>query len=215
MPIPFIVEDTFRLNQESKADFFDDYVVIDNFYEDIEGIQDLFKNMSVENWKGSKWSRNFKDYYDCRPIFANNYPEYHKMEARLRPLSQLVANMVGKDSIEIEKSLQFNVFKHIKKDVPQHKQHHPHYDTDKVNILIYIDEHANGGTALYENKDMQNREDVNLIVDIREFDLLEVIEAKPNRCVIFNGNQLHGAWINDNKVYEDNWRITQASIVKL
>ena len=70
-----------RLKHKTQKTVWTDYS-IDNFYEDIEGIQDLFKNMSVENWKGSKWSRNFKDYYDCRPIFANNYPEYDKMEAR-------------------------------------------------------------------------------------------------------------------------------------
>ena len=32
MPIPFIVEDTFRLNTQAKADFHKEYVVIDDFY---------------------------------------------------------------------------------------------------------------------------------------------------------------------------------------
>lgn len=215
MPIPFNIEDTFKLNNEAKADFYENYVIIDNFYEDIERIQNIFKDMHVESWKGHKWSRNFKDYYDCRPFLANHYPEAEKLEKRLLPLSELIGRMLQKPTVEIEQCLQFNVFKHIKRDVPIHKQHHPHYDTDKVNILVYIDEFSNGGTALYENQDMQNREDTNLIIDVREFKMLEVIPAKPNRCVIFNGNQLHGAYIEDNNLYADNWRITQATIVSL
>jgi hypothetical protein len=93
-------------------------------------------------------------------------------------------------------------------------QHHPHYDTDMLNVLTYIDKHADGGTAIYEDIDVENKEGANLIIDVSAYKIKEIIPAKPNRCVIFSGNKLHGAYINDNNIYYNNWRITQATIVR-
>jgi len=214
MPIPFVVEDTFRLNPNSKISYHENYVCIDDFYANIEGIQDLFENMYVESWKMSKWSRNFIDYYDCRPCFANWEPIKEKIDSRLEPINSLICNMLETSGIELERNISFNVFKHKKQNVPNTMQHHPHYDTNMVNILVYIDKFADGGTCLYKNKEVVNKEASTLLVDTSEYEVLEIIPAKPNRCVIFNGNQLHGAYIENNNTYYDNWRITQATIVK-
>ena len=213
MPIPINVEELFQLNPDSKVTYYKDWVCIDDFYKNFDEIQHMFENMPVESWKMSKWSRNFKDYYDCRPAFANWEPSKELMDERLKPLNKFVGSLVGWDNVAIEKSLAFNVFKHKKENLSVNMQHHPHYDRDMVNILIYIDKHANGGTALYENEDILNKEASNLIINVSEYKIKEIIPAKPNRCVIFSGNFLHGAYIEDNSVYYNDWRITQASIV--
>ena len=61
MTTPFIVEELFKLNPNSKITYHTDWVCIDDFYEDIEKIQKAFEHMYVESWKMSQWSRNFKD----------------------------------------------------------------------------------------------------------------------------------------------------------
>ena len=214
MPVPFIPEELFKLNPDSNLVYHDDWVCIDDFYQNFNDIQHMVDCMPAEAWKMSNWSRNFKDYYDCRPTFANWAPSKDMINDRLEPLNRLIGKLVGWDDVAIEKSFAFNVFKHKKQGVPKSMQHHPHYDTDMVNMVIYIDPYANGGTALYENEDIENKEGSTLIVDVSKYKIREIIPAKPNRCVIFPGNQLHGAYIEDNDIYYNNWRITQASIVK-
>ena len=214
MTTPFIVEELFKLNPNSKITYHDDWVCIDDFYEDINKIQKAFEHMYVESWKMSQWSRNFKDYYDCRPMFANWEPLQEMIDARLKPLNKLIGQLVSWQDVGIEKSLAFNVFKHKKENLPLTMQHHPHYDTDMLNVLTYIDKHADGGTAIYEDIDVENKEGANLIIDVSKYKIKEMIPAKPNRCVIFSGNKLHGAYINDNNIYYNNWRITQATIVR-
>ena len=214
MTTPFIVEELFKLNPNSKITYHTDWVCIDDFYEDIEKIQKAFEHMYVESWKMSQWSRNFKDYYDCRPTFANWEPLQEMINARLKPLNKLIGQLVSWQDVGIEKSLAFNVFKHKKENLPLTMQHHPHYDTDMLNVLTYIDKHADGGTAIYEDIDVENKEGANLIIDVSAYKIKEIIPAKPNRCVIFSGNKLHGAYINDNNIYYNNWRITQATIVR-
>jgi len=214
MPTPLIVEEMFALNPNSKITYHKDWVCIDDFYQNIDQIQNMFENMYVESWKMSKWSRNFRDYYDCRPTFGNWEPDRELLDARLGPLNRLICRLTGLKDVSIEKSVAFNVFKHKKQNVPVHMQHHPHYDSNMVNVLVYIDEHANGGTALYENVEIKNTEGSNLIIDVSKFKIKEVIPAKPNRCAIFSGDQLHGAYIQDNDIYYNNWRITQATIVR-
>jgi len=214
MPTPFIVEELFELNPNSKITYHKDWVCIDDFYKNIETIQEYFENMPVESWKMSKWSRNFKDYYDCRPVFANWEPPKEMVDARLEPLNRLVGQLVGWNDVAMEKTLAFNVFKHKKQNLGKNMQHHPHYDTNMVNMLVYIDKHENGGTALYENEEIINKEASNLIIDVSKYKIKEIIPAKANRLVIFSGNQLHGAYIENNDIYYDNWRITQATIVR-
>ena len=214
MTTPFIVEELFKLNPNSKITYHTDWVCIDDFYEDINKIQKAFEHMYVESWKMSQWSRNFKDYYDCRPMFANWEPLQEMIDARLKPLNKLIGQLVSWQDVGIEKSLAFNVFKHKKENLPLTMQHHPHYDTDMLNVLTYIDKHADGGTAIYEDIDVENKEGANLIIDVSAYKIKEIIPAKPNRCVIFSGNKLHGAYINDNNIYYNNWRITQATIVR-
>lgn len=214
MPVPIVVEDLFE-HGDWDMTVHDEHVIIDNYYKNYDDIVELFEHMPVESWKMSKWTRNWKDYYDCRPAFNNWEPDLQKRDKRLKALNDLIYKFTGAPKIEVEKTLSFNVFKHKKKDVPNHMQHHPHYDVGMVNVLTYIDPHCSGGTAIYTNTELENKEGATLLMDIRPFNIDFIIPAKPNRTVLFDGNALHGAYIEDNNVYYDNWRITQASICRL
>ena len=180
MTTPFIVEELFKLNPNSKITYHTDWVCIDDFYEDIEKIQKAFEHMYVESWKMSQWSRNFKDYYDCRPMFANWEPLQEMIDARLKPLNKLIGQLVSWQDVGIEKSLAFNVFKHKKENLPLTMQHHPHYDTDMLNVLTYIDKHADGGTAIYEDIDVENKEGSNLIIDVSKYKIKAI---HPRFCI--------------------------------
>jgi hypothetical protein len=94
-------------------------------------------------------------------------------------------------------------------------QHHPHRDHNGINTLVYLDKHESGGTALYRDQPGHvDNEDKNLIIDISKYSIVEVIPHKFNRMAIFHGDLLHGAYIEDNSVYEDEWRITHASLCR-
>jgi len=43
------------------------------------------------------------------------------------------------------------------------------------------------------------------------FTIERIIPHKFNRCVIFPGNRMHGAYIDDYNKYKDNWRFTQVT----
>jgi hypothetical protein len=217
MPIPFIVEDLFEVNDNFEITYNNNWICIDNFYKNYDNIIKLFDSWPVEAWKKIPETRNFKDYYDCRLVINNFRADPIKTRKRLSSFAYHVFDFFNlkKEEYEIHRSLNFNIFKHIKKDIPVTKQHHPHYDSNMINVLTYLDPQSNGGTAIYENIKIKNDEATNLIIDVSDIKIREVIPAKPNRCVIFNGNDLHGAYINDNNVYTDNWRITQADFFKV
>lgn len=207
MIIPFIPEDLFELNDNLQPQFDGEIIIIDNIFKNYNQILEVCLNTPVEQWKNTSTSRNFKDYYDCRPSFQNYFPNIDKINKRLNTLL-LITSYFFKLKLKpvANKTFEFNYFKHLKKDIPSNLQFHPHYD-GAYNIIFYIDPFENGGTALYENKDVTNNEHKNLLKDISSFKLKRVIESKPNRCAIFNGKNLHGGYIQDHNIYYYNWRI--------
>ena len=97
-------------------------------------------------------------------------------------------------------------------------QHYPHIDSEldcasnqaTLNMLVYLDKEEDGGTAIYGGEWIHNDEQHNLLYPVEDlFTVEHIIPAKFNRCVIFPGNRLHGAWIDDyNKFTGDKWRYT-------
>ena len=80
-------------------------------------------------------------------------------------------------------------------------------------MLVYLDKEEDGGTAVYEGTWITNNEQESLLYPVEDDFVLErVIPAKFNRCVVFPGNRLHGAYINDyNKYTGDKWRFSQVT----
>ena len=117
---------------------------------------------------------------------------------------------------------EFNCFQTITEFDPK-IQHYPHTDSElatpdnesTLNMIIYMDKEEDGGTAVYEGTWLSNAEHLNVLFPVLDrFELRRVIPAKFNRCVIFPGNRIHGAWIDDyNKYTGDSWRYTQVNFL--
>jgi len=207
MIIPFIPEDLFELNNDLYPQFDGEVLIIDDIFKNYQNILDVCNNISIENWKISPTSRNFKDYYDCRSQFQNHFPDITKINNRLGNLTYLINHFFKESSnFSFDKGFIFNYYKNLKKDIPINIQHHPHYDKE-YNIIFYIDPFENGGTALYENISLENNEHENILFNTSNLTIKKIINSKPNRCAIFLGKQLHGGYIKDHNVYYYNWRI--------
>jgi len=214
MIIPFIPEDLFELNNNIQPKFDKEVIVIDNVFKNYQNILDICYNLPVEQWKTSSNSRNFKDYYDCRPRFSNWFPNQQKIQNRLSTLLSITNgyyNLNG--NLTSEGDFNFNYFKHLKQNISKDYQQCPHYD-EYFNVIFYIDPFENGGTALYKNINLQNKEEENLLINVSNLKIENIINSKPNRCVIFPGYKLHGGYIKNHDIYYYNWRINLVHFFK-
>jgi len=213
MVLPYIPEHLFELNSNLFPQFDGEVIIIDNLFKNYSYILDVCTNMPVEIWKSSPTSRNFKDYFDCRPIIDNHCPDKKMLDKRLSTFRSLISNFFKTTKkLDIDKWFVFNYFKHLKKDIPNNIQLHPHYD-HYFNVITYIDPFENGGTAIYENQNIDLKEEENVLYDISKLKIKKIIPSKPNRCIIFPGNLLHGGYIKNHNVYHYNWRINLVNFI--
>lgn len=198
----------------------DDFcIVIDDFYENPDDIHHYLSNRDHFRWKYDPESgtRNGIDYDDCRVIDKNAWPsrKYCAEEDRLKNLCN---QYFWKHDYAVDPVFEVNCFR--TRTVFDNKlQHYPHCDSAftnpddcaTLNMLVYLDKQESGGTAVYGGRQIENFENINVLYPVEsEFEMTSIIEHKYNRCVIFPGNRLHGAYINDYTKYcDDNWRYTQ------
>lgn len=208
MIIPFCPETLFEINPDYKVTSFENGVlVVDSWYKNYDAIHNVLQNMPVPIWKRHEYGRNFVDYYDCRPAIPVNYPT-KKLQDILEHYPQLISKYFNVPNTEhVNQPFEFNYFKNIKKNVSPSLQHFPHTDFN-FNCIVYLDRIASGGTAIYEIDSIYGAEEFNLMHDVSNYPKI-IIEAKPNRLVIFDGNQYHGGYISNHNHYVDNWRINQ------
>ena len=216
MIVPFDLDNFFEVND--KIDFVveNEVVIIDNFYKNFEEYYKICTNLYVPSWKNIVGSRNFIDYYDCRPIIQHRYPKdnfYIKCELLAKIVYQVWEETSDLYFENSEVFIMFNYYKNIKKNVKNNMQFHPHVDPDSYNIIIYMDKVCSGGTAIYDMEPIENKEHENVLYDVTGIDKT-IIQAKPNRCVIFKGDCVHGGYIEDHTQYENNWRINEVSFLQ-
>ena len=215
MIVPIIPEDIFELNDNLQPQFDKEVITIDNVFKNFSQILDICYNTPVERWKASADSRNFKDYYDCRFTLVNWFPNQEKIHNRLSTLLNLTNKYFDIDApMSAQNSFSFNYFKHLNRNVSKNLQQYPHYD-EYFNAIFYIDPYENGGTALYENLDLENKEDENILIDISHLKIKKIIKSVQNRCVIFPGHCLHGGYIEDHNKYYYNWRINMVNFFNI
>jgi hypothetical protein len=209
--IPIIVEDLFEINKNYTSSFNNEIIIIDNWYKNPEEIIKVLENIPAPRWKNSKNSKNWIDYYDCRPIIHS----YWNNEKIYDPAKEIVFNINkyffkgSKNNFNlITMPFEFNAYKNIKKNIPNRFQHFPHSEGNIFNCIIYLDKISSGGTAFYEIDSLENKEDDNLLFDVSNLEK-SVVPAKFNRAVIFNGKKYHGGYIEDHSKYLNAWRINQ------
>lgn len=208
MIIPFIPEELFQPGDDHQVRFENGVLIVDNWYADFAGVRNVLTNMAVPRWKWSPNGRNFVDYYDCRPSIPGHWVTDRAFNGVNQALGYVRTFFRDRDELRLMNHLfEFNYYRAIRRDMPNTLQHHPHTDF-RYNCLIYVDEVCSGGTALYEKAEVPNSESDNLLYDVSGL-RHRVIEAKPNRLVVFNGHQLHGGYIADHNAYLNDWRINQ------
>lgn len=207
--IPFFPEQLLEINDDPNPVFDSGILFVDNWYKNFEYFRKIVYTLPAARWKWSTDSRNFKDYYDCRSRLSHNLFDANDLDC-IKVIKQYI-----RAYFEIEQPVnlvndpyEFNLYRNIKKDIPQHLQHFPHTDQE-FNCIVYFDDVCSGGTAIYNlSERVRDGEDVNMLYDISKFQF-EVIKAVPNRLVIFPGRIDHGGYIEDHNKYLDKWRINQ------
>jgi len=219
---PYAIEQLYELNSqwEPQWDEENQVLTIDDFYANPNDIYDHFMSRPVPLWKYNterKVTSNAVDYNDCRITDFVGHPTRLYENGNERIVSQCRKHW-HKGHYEFEQSrIEVNCFQSI--NITDTKmQHYPHIDSpldtpdhlSTLNMLVYLDKEEDGGTAVYGGSWIHNDEQNNLLYPVEDrFDIQHIIPAKFNRCVIFAGNRLHGAYINDyNKFMGDKWRYT-------
>lgn len=211
MATPFIIDQLMQVNPNMElVEQTDDYIVFDNFYSNYEQIYSLLEHIPAPAWKyNTDDTRNFIDYYDCRPVLP---------WATLRPIVHIEAlTKIIRDTwkeraniVSIANPVEFNFFKSINVDVIGDRQMFPHVDNDYT-AIIYMDKVCDGGTAFYTNcnpNKIPYTEQDDLFVDVSMYEK-HVVQSKPNRLVLFRGQAVHGGYVNDYNSYKDTWRMNQ------
>ena len=214
----FVLDELFKFSSNFNAEFDGEVLTIDNFYEDPDTLYEWIKNRDYPMWKYNTESstRNGIDYYDCRIVDTVGHPTRIYVNEHNRILD-LCRRYFHKGEYEWQQLIEYNCFQTIE-EFDNVWQHYPHIDSpldrpdnlSTLNFLVYMDKEEDGGTAIYDGEWITNDENMTLLYPVEQrFNLERVIPAKFNRAVIFPGNRMHGAWIDDYSKYKDNWRFTQ------
>lgn len=215
----YAIDELYKLNAKLEHTFENDCITIDNFYENPDAIYDHLMKRDYPLWKYNpeRKSPNGIDYNDCRIVDKVAHPTRIYENENQRVLD-ICRRYFWKGQYDWSRLIEFNCFQTI--NVFDNKlQHYPHIDSElscpnetaTLNFLVYLDKEEDGGTAVYGGEWITNHEEQSLLFPVEEkFNIQHIIPAKFNRAVIFPGNRMHGAYINNYDNYKDDkWRFTQ------
>jgi hypothetical protein len=221
MSKPIILDELYKMKGSFADAKFDGFcLTIDDFYENAEDLYQHLINRDYPMWKYNPESptRNGIDYYDCRIVDKVGHPT-RIYETEHQRILDVCRRYWHKGEYNWSRLYEFNCFK-TGEITNSRFQHYPHIDSKldmpdncaTLNMLVYLDKEEDGGTAVYDGEWITNDENMNVLYPVEErFNIRTMIKAKFNRCVIFPGNYMHGAWIDNYNKYIDNWRFTQVT----
>jgi hypothetical protein len=223
MTVPYQKHQLFALNPQlgvtkRKVEGVGDVVIIENFFAYPDDIALMLEQSWVQSWKNSPTSNNFIDYYDCRYSLDSDVSSYDSAEYQ-QIVKDLALSKLGIKCHTREVGTTFNVFQWIDPPKDIGIQMHPHIDGKNVLAsIVYLDKFSDGGTAFYseyqDNPDIPESEDIRYDIS-KNAELLDIVEANFNRCVIYPGNFPHGGYINNHNTYTgDNWRLNMVMFME-
>lgn len=195
-------------------------ITIDNFYDDPDAIYEWLQQQDYPRWKylDEDNTRNGIDYDDCRLIHSWSYGLKHNTQNYFGSILDTCRRHFWKGNYQFDQVFEFNCFRALK-DFKPTEQHFPHLDDDMrtpddqsvLNLIVFMDKDGNGGTDIYEGNFPDNKEHENLMFDFdpNVHKTVRKMKHKFNRAVIFAGNRMHGAVIDDYEHYKNNWRYSQ------
>ena len=216
----YSIDTLFKQSADWEVSFDDNLqaFIIDNYYENAEDVYEWLQRRDVPLWKYNeeRQTPNGIDYIDARIVDKIGHPT-RLWNNSIERLLNLCRQKWHKGQYEWRDDFEVNCFKTV--NITDNKlQHYPHVDSpldrpdnlSTLNFLVYLDKEDDGGTAVYDGEWITNDENMSLLYPVEErFNLERVIPAKFNRAVIFPGNRMHGAYIEDYTKFVDNWRFTQ------
>ena len=219
----FILDELFKMSPNLNAEYDGEVLTIDNFYENPDELYEWIRNRDYPMWKYTteRNTRNGIDYNDCRITDKIAHPT-RIYENEMDRVLNLCRKYWHKGDYDWQRIYEFNCFQTLSV-FDNNIQHYPHTDSElatpdnesTLNMIIYMDKEEDGGTAIYDGTWLSNDEHLNVLYPVLDrFTLKKLVPAKYNRCVIFPGNRIHGAWIDDyNKYTGDSWRYTQVNFL--
>ena len=206
----------FDLNLDYKVVLIDNEVaIIDDWYKDYDQIIDMLKRQTPAPYRpDSNVNYDFDNgvkYKDCRLDIPNTNNE------TLTEIEKIIGEKLTFAKYD---SFTFNYWKNI--EVPSNNyQSIPHIDSHDFALacVIYMDTISSGGTQLYDAvlSDVSGTglNDISKFQTKMQIKPRRLLEAKPNRLVIYPGNLWHGAFIEDHSKYVDDWRINQVNFMRM
>tara|TARA_A100001015_G_scaffold38437_1_gene42271 strand:- start:7672 stop:8367 length:696 start_codon:yes stop_codon:yes gene_type:complete len=223
----FITDDLFEISKKIDPQWDGHTITIDNFYENAEDIYEWLENQQYPLWKYNpdrETQKNGVEYNDCRLV--SRIPHItRRFTQKMDMIYDICRQYFWKGDYDLHDNVyEFNCFQTLK-HFDSTLQHFPHIDSkldtpnelSTLNMIVYLDKEESGGTACYHGEWIKNDESRNLLYPVKDiFELERIIPAKFNRCVIFAGNRIHGAWIDDyNKYSEESgkWRYNHVNFL--
>lgn len=201
-----IIDRLFEINDDIEPTKIDpNYIIIDNFYKNYEDLHDYILNLP-KTPKSNNVSKciNSRNVIEPRPMQLDKY---------FKILKHYIKKYYDKDTTILNGDVSINSIK-IVTEISKEYQHWPHRDPGMTGI-VYLDKISNGGTAIYEDP-IDSKEHYDTLIpgkgyfrDTSKLNVLEIVESKPNRLVIFNALKLHGSYIYDHNAYRDKERFHQ------
>ena len=232
---PYKPEEVFKINKQLEPHVFtlgdtgNVVVTVDNFYEDPDTIREIILKTPYPIWKHNEQSRNFIDYYDCRQFFSVPF------EQPIGLVKHIAKEIMGIEILNTDIEFVTNLFK-LNSEQPPNGQPHPHDDGIRLAGLVTFntDEECKGGTAFYKSKsppldhmppipaeyeevakqvyttDKEWEDGTNYFSQsyAKDWDIIDVVEAKFNRLLIYPGIYFHGAW-HEHNAFKDYFRVNQ------
>ena len=195
---PFLHNEVFKVSEKLKTNLIwighAPVLVVDNFFENFDAIQEIVGSTPAGNWKYTEEGRNFLDYYDCRISFPALQTE---MFVRTQ---SLIKEYFKLDTYHLGETINVNWFKQIE---PRRADFaFPHSDKTVTNsqftCLVYLNspEESFGGTAFFDKKNQnapyENGDDY--WPNMEDWEMLDYARMAPNRLIIFPAEFYHAAF---------------------
>lgn len=198
----------FEINEELTLTKYGDYaIIIDNFYKNYEELHDYVVSLPKEA-KGIFT----KDFLHGRTRIEGSYPNKDMLD---NIIENVCYEHFGVEDKVLDKDILINSIE-LFTEIPDTHQHWPHYDPG-ITCIIYLDKICEGGTVIYDVPEGLPEEYLKETLDfgksyfrdVSKLNIEFMVEAKPNRMVLFNARKLHGAYVKDKSKYLNNQRIHQ------
>jgi hypothetical protein len=200
-------------------------LVIDDFYENPDDIVSFVKQSPAFRYDTKpKLEGNGDAFIDARSQFVNiqdDELDFAKLQEEL--IEKVFRYAV--DYKELQHHFSFNLFQPLT-HIESKYQMPPHYDATEINFtptmasLIYLDEMDGHGTAFYYDSALGVNHDGNFdgkhgLIDVDKwYASREVVNAKYNRCLVYESQNVHGQYIHDYDKLTDT-RITQVMFAEI